>query len=234
VRKKMDALNLRVALATAPRLGDNGARIAQVYPSSEFPLMTADKRDKDTGSFPGPPASLSSLISRSRQGDEGAMEEIYDRYKRPLFNLAYRYTFDRVAAEDLLQDIFIKIFTHMKDVQKDETFVAWMYRIAINTCYSFLRRRRSRSGQTIALSEVEGKKEEAVYDDHEDSLAAPLDQALQELPERLRAVFLLHDVQGYKHGEIARMLGVSVGTSKSQLFKARMRIREWLKEKKAF
>jgi RNA polymerase sigma-70 factor (ECF subfamily) len=226
----MDALNLTEVLATAPRLGDNGGRIVQGYPSRAFPLMTADKKETDTGSSP---VSLSSLISRCQQGDEKAMEEIYDRYKRPLFNLAYRYAFDRVAAEDLLQDIFIKVFTHMKDVQKDETFVAWMYRIAVNTCYSFLRRRRSRNGQMIALSEVEGKKEEAVYDDHEDSLAAPLDQALRELPDRLRAVFLLHDVQGYKHEEIARMLGVSVGTSKSQLFKARMRIREWLKEKKA-
>jgi RNA polymerase sigma-70 factor (ECF subfamily) len=230
----MSAYNLTAALATASRLGDNGGRIAQVYPSNVFPLMTADKRDKETDSYAAPPVSLSSLISRSQRGDERAMEEIYDRYKRPLFSLAYRYTFDRVAAEDLLQDIFIKIFTHLKDVQKDETFVAWMYRIAINTCYSFLRRRRSRNGKMIALSEVEGKKEEAVYDDHEESLAAPLDQALRELPERLRAIFLLHDVQGYKHGEIARMLDVSVGTSKSQLFKARMRIREWLKEKKAF
>lgn len=229
----MSPYNLMPALAMAPRLGDNGSRIVQVYPSSPFPLMTADKKDADTDTFQGPLVSLSSLILRSQQGDERAMEEIYGRYKKPLFNLAYRYTFDRVTAEDLLQDIFIKIFTHMKDVQKDETFVAWMYRIAINTCYSFLRRRRSRGGQMIALSEVEGKKEEAVYDDHENSLAKPLDEALQELPERLRAVFLLHDVQGYKHDEIAGMLGVSVGTSKSQLFKARMRIRGWLKEKKA-
>jgi RNA polymerase sigma-70 factor (ECF subfamily) len=229
----MSAYNLTTALATAARLGDNGSRFAQVYPSSAFPLMTGDKRDKDTDSFPAPLVSLSSLILRSQKGDERAMEQIYDRFKRPLFNLAYRYTFDRVTAEDLLQDIFIKIFTHMKDVQKDETFVAWMYRIAINTCYSFLRHRRSRDRQMIALSEVEGKREEAVYDEHEESLAGPLDGALQELPERLRAVFLLHDVQGYKHEEIAHLLGVSIGTSKSQLFKARMRIREWLKEKKA-
>lgn len=195
--------------------------------------MGADRKDENNGITPRPQASLSSLILRSQQGDERAMEEIYDLYKRPLFNLAYRYTFDRVAAEDLLQDIFIKIFTHMKDVQKDITFVAWMYRIAINTCYSFLRGRRNRNGKTLSLSEVEGKREEAVYDSHEESLAKPLDEALQDLPERLRSVFLLHDIQGYKHGEIARMLGVSVGTSKSQLFKARMRIREWLKEKKA-
>lgn len=228
----MSSYNLMPALAMAPRLGDNGSRLVQVYPTREFPPMTADKKDGDTDAFHWSLVSLSSLILRSRQGDEQAMEEIYDRYKKPLFNLAYRYTFNRVMAEDLLQDIFIKIFTHMKDVRKDETFVAWMYRIAINTCYSFLRRRQNQNGKTVALSEVEGKKEEAVYDDHEDSLAKPLDEALQELPERLRAVFLLHDVQGYKHGEIARMLGVSVGTSKSQLFKARMRIREWLKEKK--
>ncbi len=229
----MSSCNLTTALATASRLGDNGCRIAQVYPSSAFPLMTADKKDRDVDTVQGHLSSLSSLILRSQRGDEGAMEEIYGRYKKSLYGLAYRYTFDRVAAEDLLQDIFIKVFTHMKDVQKEETFVAWMYRIAINTCYSFLRRRRSRDRQMIALSEVEGKKEEAVYDEHENNLARPLDEALGELPERLRAVFLLHDVQGYKHGEIARMLGVSVGTSKSQLFKARMRIREWLKAKKA-
>jgi RNA polymerase sigma-70 factor (ECF subfamily) len=216
------------ALALALRIGDNDRRIVSFYPSSAFPFMTADKKDREEGQL----SSLSSLILRSQRGDEQAMEEIYDRYKKPLYNLAYRYTFDRVAAEDLLQDIFIKIFSHLKDVQKKETFVAWMYRIAINTCYSFLRRRRSRDRQMIALSEVEGKKEEAVYDEHEESLAKPLDGALRELPERLRAVFLLHDVQGYKHEEIGRMLGVSVGTSKSQLFKARMRIREWLREKK--
>ncbi|MBN2408845.1 MAG: RNA polymerase sigma factor [Candidatus Aminicenantes bacterium] len=195
--------------------------------------MTADKKDENNGMAPRSLATLSSLILRSQQGDERAMEEIYDRYKRPLYNLAYRYTFDRVTAEDLLQDIFIKIFTHMKDVQKDATFVAWMYRIAVNTCYSFLRSRRSRNGKTLSLSEVEGKKEEAVYDGHEDSLAKALEEALKGLAERLRSVFLLHDVQGYKHEEIARMLGISAGTSKSQLFKARMRIREWLKENKA-
>lgn len=225
--------SLTPALALIPRLGDNGSRFITFYPSGAFPLMTEDQRDKDAAALPVSPASLSSLILRSQRGDEEAMAEIYERYKTPLFHLAYRYTFDRVTAEDLLQDIFIKIFTHMKDVQKEKTFVAWMYKIATNTCFSFLRYRRSRGGQTIALSEVAGRMEEAVYDGHEDNLAKPLEEALRELPERLRVVFLLHDVQGYKHGEIARMLGISVGTSKSQLFKARMRIREWLKTKKA-
>jgi RNA polymerase sigma-70 factor (ECF subfamily) len=193
--------------------------------------MTADDRDwRKTTSMPL--AALSTLIKRSKEGDEGAMEKIYEHYKRPLYNLAYRYTFDRLAAEDLLQDIFVKVFSHLGEVDRDETFVAWMYRIAINTCYSYLRSRRNREARSVSLSEIEGKKEEAVYDGHEENLAGPLEEATRELPEKLRAVFTLHDVQGHTHEEIGRMLGVTVGTSKSQLFKARMRIRGFLKEKK--
>ncbi|MEW5901644.1 MAG: RNA polymerase sigma factor, partial [Acidobacteriota bacterium] len=177
---------------------------------------------------------LSFLLKKSKEGDERALEHIYERYKKPLFNLAYRYTYNWAAAEDLLQDIFVKIFSHLGDVEKEETFVAWMYRIAVNTCYSYLRGRRSGDQQTIALSEIEGKKEEAVFDGHEESVAKPLEEAIQQLPERLRAVFVLHDVQGYKHEEIAEMLGFTVGTSKSQLFKARLKIRDYLKLRKGF
>jgi len=161
------------------------------------------------------------------------MEQIYERYKRTFFNLAYRYTYDRVEAEDLLQDIFIKIFTHLRDVDKEETFIAWMYRIAVNVCYSYLRSKRGRDRRTVALSSVEGREEEAVYDSHEKSLRLSLEEAIQELPDRLRAIFFLHDVQGFKHEEVAAILGIEVGTSKSQLFKARLRIRDFLKRKQA-
>jgi RNA polymerase sigma-70 factor (ECF subfamily) len=227
----MNAYCSALALATGPLLRDNGPQVACISFPAALPLMTADERDwRKSPSIPL--STLSILIKRSQRGDEGAMEKIYEHYKRPLFNLAYRYTFDRLAAEDLLQDIFIKIFSHLGEVDRDETFVAWMYRIALNTCYSYLRSRRSRDGHSISLSEIEGKKEEAVYDGHEESLAGPLDEAVRKLPEKLRAVFMLHDVQGHTHEEIGRMLGFTVGTSKSQLFKARMRIRAFLKEKK--
>lgn len=160
------------------------------------------------------------------------MEKIYEHYKRPLFNLASRYAFDRLAAEDLLQDIFVKVFSHLGEIGRDETFVAWMYRIATNTCYSYLRSRRSRDARSVSLSEIEGQKEEAVTDGHEESLAGPVEEAIRNLPEKLRAVVMLHDIEGYTHEEIGRMLGCTVGTSKSQLFKARMRIREFLKKRK--
>ncbi len=229
----MDSCSPALSLATSPLLRDNGPQIGPFSFPAAFPLMTADDRDRrKTPSMPL--SALSALIKMSKEGDEGAMERIYEQFKRPLFNLAYRYTSDRPAAEDLLQDIFIKVFSHLGEVNRDETFVAWMYRIAVNTCYSYLRRRRSGEARSVGLGEIEGKKEEAVYDGHEDSLAGPLDEAIRELPDKLRAVFMLHDVQGHTHEEIGRILGTTTGTSKSQLFKARMRIRIFLKEKKAF
>ena len=218
-------------LATESVLRDNGPRVGVVGCPVELPLMTADDRSLKK-SPPVPLSDLSILIKKSQEGDAAAMEKIYELYKRPLFNLAYRYTSDRSDAEDLIHDVFIKIFTHIKEVNRDKTFVAWMYRIAINTCFSHLRSRRIRELPSLGLSEIEGKKDEAVTDSHEKSLARPLDEAIRRLPEKLRAVFLLHDAQGHTHEEIGHMLGCTAGTSKSQLFKARMRIREYLKEKK--
>lgn len=218
-------------LAMRSQMRDNGLQADWALFPGAFPLVASARRNQDEGPPTCPPSSLSSLIQRSKSGDSAAMEEIYEHYKGPLFNLAYRYTYDRVAAEDLLQDIFIKIFTHLRDVQQEETFVAWIYRIAINTCFSYLRSKKSRNGRSVPLSQVAGKKEEAAYDVHEQSLQGPLEEAVQQLPEKLKTVFLLHDVQGYKHEEIAQMLGVKVGTSKSQLFKARLKIREILKNK---
>lgn len=209
----MSPLASALTLVTQVGLRDNGTRVACARITEALPFMTSDEREPRRSS--GMPASsLSHLIRRSKDGDERAMEEIYEHYKGPLFSLAYRHTYDRTAAEDLLQDIFIKIFTHIKDVQRDETFTTWVYRIAVNACYSYLHSKKSRDRQTVALSEVEGRKEEAAYDSHEESLDKPLNEAINELPEKLKAVFLLHDVQGFKHEEIARMLGFTVGTSK--------------------
>jgi len=172
------------------------------------------------------------LIRRGKAGDPGALEEIYERFRVPLFGLALRHTGDRAAAEDILQDTFIKVLTHLADVQSVETFPAWVFRIAVNTCYSHLRGRKIRENRTVALSQVEGRREEAVCDAHETSLSGPLEEAIARLPEKLRLIFLLHDVQGFKHAEVGATLGVSAGTSKSQLFKARSKVRKFLKAEK--
>ncbi|MFQ5720976.1 MAG: RNA polymerase sigma factor [Candidatus Aminicenantales bacterium] len=172
-----------------------------------------------------------SLIKRSQQGETEAMEKLYDMYKKPLFNLVYRHTYNFAAAEDLLQDIFIKIFTNLQNIKVEGTFRGWVYRIALNTCYSYLRDSKNRIQKTVALEGVEHtlKQDEPAIADR--SLRKPLEEAIKVLPPRLKSVFLLHDVQGFKHEEISQMLGCAVGTSKSQLFKARLKIRNYLKSK---
>lgn len=177
--------------------------------------------------------SLEDLIRRGQAGDEGALEALYYRYKTALFNMAFRYTYDRSTAEDLLQEIFIKIFTHLGDVQKTETFTGWVYRIALNTCYSYLRGKRIELQKSVPLADVEGSLHAAGARESSTDVRKPLDEAIAGLPNKLKEIFLLHDVQGFKHEEIGRMLGLSVGTSKSQLFKARLRLRDYLTKRRA-
>jgi len=212
----------------------------QLALANKLDIMDNSSVNQPKDKLAGPPvgvsgdSTLTDLIARSRAGDPRAMEAIYHRFKTGLFNLAYRYTYERTAAEDLLQDIFLKIFTHLDDVQKMETFVGWIYRIALNTCYSYLRGKRVELQKTVSLNEVEGTVHEAEQSSRGEELRKPLDDAIARLPHRLREIFLMHDVQGFKHEEIARMLSLAVGTSKSQLFKARLKMRDFLKEKNIY
>lgn len=176
---------------------------------------------------------LEDLINRSRLGDSQAMEAIYERFNRPLFNLIYRYTTNREVAEDLLQDVFLRIFSNLQTLKKTETFVSWMYRIAVNTCFGYLRGTKSRVQRMVPLNNVEERIGEEADKASDKLLKKSLDDAINTLPDRMKTIFMLHDVQGFKHEEIARMLGCSAGTSKSQLFKARMKIREYLKRREA-
>ena len=174
-------------------------------------------------------ARLADLVERGRAGDLTAMEAIYEIFKGPVFSLQYRHTMNRAVAEDLLQDVFLRVFTHLKDVRDVATFPGWVFRIALNTCYSFLRQKKVQSGRAVPLGEIEGQIVDESAEAVERDLKGPLDRAIRSLPPGLRSVFILHDVQGYKHEEISRLLRCSVGTSKSQLFKARMKLRAFLK-----
>lgn len=217
---------LSASLAPREKIGDNA--LSRIF--GAWPLMTEDEVRRPPLE-PADKAALERLLERARSGDERAQEALYGMYKARVFGLACRYTYDPVAAEDLLQDVFIKVFTHLEDVRDAATMSAWVFRIARNTCYTYLRSKRLRSRTMVPLSAIEGGPGEATYDTHEMELKKPIEEALRSLPARLRSVFMLHDVDGFKHGEISRILGCSVGTSKSQLFKARMRIREKLKGK---
>ena len=167
---------------------------------------------------------LIDVIRRCQDGDTEAMEMVYIGYKSPLFNLAYRFIGNYSSAEDLTQDIFITIFTHIDRLRFPEAFNSWLYRIAVNTCMSFARKKGK--AKEVSLHEMENTD---YSEDDENPIKGHLEQAITILPPKQKTVFLLHDVQGFTHDEIAQIMKSSEGTSKSQLFKARMKIRDYLR-----
>jgi RNA polymerase sigma-70 factor (ECF subfamily) len=174
---------------------------------------------------------LTRLIRLSQDGDLQAMGALYEHFKTSLFSLALRYTYNYAAAEDVIQDVFVKVFTNLHTLDEDKAFVGWLYRIAVNTCLSYLRSHKKLRQKTIPLEDVQGVLADSAATATQRAENKILEQSIQKLPPKLKSVFLLHDVQGFKHQEIAHILGCSVGTSKSQLFKARKRIRKLLEHK---
>lgn len=188
--------------------------------------MEAPKKGVDVNS-----SSNTEIIQRILEGDELAMGELYEQFKTPVFNLAYRYTYNRAAAEDILQDVFVKIFTHIHELDKPEAFKSWMYKISVNTCLSYVRKNSRFLRRNVSLSDVQGAIEEKNENETDILKKKIIEEAIQTLSTKLKSIFLLHDVQGFKHEEIAQIMDCSVGTSKSQLFKARMKIRKHLGKK---
>ena len=219
-------------LAVQGQIGDNGVG-AEYETFLEAALEMARSRGEGPVWGTADRALLEDLVTRGRAGDLAAMESIYEMFKGPVFGLVYRYAQNRAVAEDLLQDVFLKVFSHMRHVRDAATFPGWMFRIAINTAYSHLRQKRAQAEKLVPLDDMEGRIEDRRAEPVERDLRGPLEEAIEALAPRLRSVFVLHDVQGYKHEEIARTLGCAVGTSKSQLFKARLKIREHLRARKA-
>jgi RNA polymerase sigma-70 factor (ECF subfamily) len=174
---------------------------------------------------------LERLIRLSREGDLQAQGILYEHFKSSLFSLALRYTYNFAAAEDVIQDVFVKVFTSLHTLDDDKAFVGWLYRIAVNTCLSYLRSHKKLRQKTISLEDVQGILADGEPSATQKAENKILEQTIQKLPPSLKSVFLLHDVQGFKHKEIANILGFSVGTSKSQLFKARKKIRRLLEHK---
>jgi RNA polymerase sigma-70 factor (ECF subfamily) len=219
-------------LAVQSQIGDNGS-YAGFDPFIEAALDMERMRGQGPAWGTADKALLEDLVTRGRAGDLAAMESLYEMFKGPVFGLVYRYAQNRAAAEDLLQDVFLKVFSHMGRVREASTFPGWIFRIALNTAFSHLRQKRVQTAKLVPLGDMEDRIEQTGAEPVEQDLRGPLEDAIQALAPRLRMVFVLHDVQGYKHEEIARKLGCAVGTSKSQLFKARLKVRDHLRARKA-
>jgi len=169
------------------------------------------------------------LCKRCQQGDIGALEELYKRHKDKVYALAIRLTNNVQDAEDIVQDVFVQVHRKINSFRGDAAFSSWLYRIATNISMSALRQRQRR-GKEQTSEHIQAMGHQAQVNDTR--LLKPfLEEAIASLPPKSRMVFVLHDVQGFQHQEIAQMLNCSVGTSKSQLHKARSHLRKTLRSR---
>ena len=177
-------------------------------------------------------------IEAAKQGSAEAFEILYHAHKRRIYSLCLRMTGNTAEAEDLTQEAFLQLFRKIGTFRGESAFSTWMHRLAVNLV---LMRFRKKGLVTSSLDEpadpdFEGSRtrdfgsEDLALTGSVDRIV--LENAIQALPPGYRMIFFLHDVEGYEHQEIAGMMGCSVGNSKSQLHKARMKLRELLQKKR--
>lgn len=176
-------------------------------------------------------SSESEVIERVKLGDHAAFEEIYRRHRRRVYSVCVRVTRNSAEAEELTQDVFLRLFRKIGTFRGEASFGSWLYRVALNV--GLMHARHERLMQFVSLNE-DGEFEEADANQQlgrEDAVLVgsvnriTLLAAIQRLAPGYRMVLWLHDVLGYQHAEIAEITGGTIGTSKSQLRKARMKIR---------
>ena len=173
------------------------------------------------------------LVKRAQIGDADAFASLFHAHKAKVYSVCLRMTNNTAEAEDLTQDAFLQVFRKLATFRGDSALSTWLYRIAVNTVLMHFRKKALKQ---VSLDEPYNQDAKVVrreYGSRDDRLTGCVDRialarAIKELPDGYRTIFLLHEVEGYEHQEIAELLDCSVGNSKSQLHKAKLRIRELL------
>jgi RNA polymerase sigma-70 factor, ECF subfamily len=176
-------------------------------------------------------------IRLAQLGDAAAFEHIYRLHNRRVYSLCLRMVGNTAEAEDLTQEAFLQLFRKIGTFRGESAFSTWLHRLAVNVV---LMRLRKKTGTETSLEEVTEPDEETGgprkdFGSPDLGLSGSIDRvnltrAIDQLPTGYKAIFVLHDMQGYEHNEIAKIMGCSIGNSKSQLHKARMRLRQLLHE----
>jgi RNA polymerase sigma-70 factor (ECF subfamily) len=178
-------------------------------------------------------------IVRAKQGDAEAFQMLYEMHKRRVYSLCLRMTANTAEAEDLAQEAFLQLFRKIATFRGESAFSTWLHRLSVNVVLMHLRKK---SLPVVSLEETtQGGEEDSPKKDFgadDVALAGSIDRlqlqkAVENLPPGYRTIFVLHDVEGYEHNEIAKIVGCSIGNSKSQLHKARMKLRDLLKMERA-
>jgi RNA polymerase sigma-70 factor (ECF subfamily) len=182
--------------------------------------------------------SEAEAIERAKQGDAEAFALLYGLHKRRVYSLCLRMTANSAKAEDLTQEAFLQLFRKIGTFRGESAFSTWLHRMAVNVVLMQLRKKSLPIvplEETLEIEEEASRKELGAQDP---VLSGSIDRlrlqrAVEALPPGYQRIFVLHDVEGYEHNEIAAMVGCSIGNSKSQLHKARRKLRESLKTNRA-
>jgi len=175
------------------------------------------------------------LIEKAKLGDAQAFQALYDRHKRRVYSLCLRMTSNTAEAEDLTQEAFLQLYRKIGTFRGESAFSTWLHRLSVNVVLMHLRKK---SLPVVSLEETTQPGEDDTpkkdFGAEDMALAGSIDRlqlqkAVDDLPPGYRTIFVLHDVEGYEHNEIADIVGCSIGNSKSQLHKARMKLRDLLK-----
>ena len=181
--------------------------------------------------------SQRSLVQRAQQGDEQAFAALFQMHKKRVYSVCLLMTKDIAEAEDLTQEAFLQVFRNIGSFRGDAAFSTWLHRVAVNTVLMTLRRRKS--PPPFSLDQPVSPDSSLRHDlgRSDPALTGAIDRialrrAIHELPEGCRTIFALHEVEGYQHHEIAKLLQCSIGNTKSQLHKAKIKMRDMLFPKK--
>ncbi|MBV9217526.1 MAG: RNA polymerase sigma factor [Acidobacteria bacterium] len=173
------------------------------------------------------------LARSAANGDMASFEEIYNRHHRRVYSICLRMLQNASEAEDLTQDVFIQLYRKIGSFRGDSAFTTWLHRMTVNQVLMHFRKRTVKFEKTTEEGETPDQIVAGTSNPHKmqivDKLA--LENAIDQLPDGYKNVFVLHDVEGFEHEEVARILGCSVGTSKSQLHKARLKLQKLLRKK---
>jgi RNA polymerase sigma-70 factor (ECF subfamily) len=185
---------------------------------------------------PIPPSSKRStdesadLVARCQAGDVEAFGTLYRTHAARIYALASRMAGSPDEGEDLLQEIFMQAFRKLGSFKGEAAIGTWLYRLALNHCLDFVRSKQARMGSVTDTLDGETSIEPAARRDTPIA-RIDLERAIERLPPGCREAFVLHDIEGFDHKEVADALGIAEGTSKSQVFKARMKLRAFLRGK---
>ena len=170
------------------------------------------------------------LAQRAAGGDMQAFEELFRQHRRLVYGLTLRMTQDVAEAEDVTQEVFVLLFRKIGGFRGEANFTTWLHRLTVNQVLMRFRKNKSRREEALEDEDLQPHESARPPSPKAAQLIdrITLESAIAKLPPGYRAAFILHDVEGYEHEEVARILGCAVGTSKSQLHKARTKLRKLL------